>query len=83
VFCDDHGAEKSFSEVACEAEAWPPHRGGVVPRSLDAFIHAIEALVKHGAKWKPEGDSVRDARRRFRHLEPGENSSPIHNPERA
>jgi hypothetical protein len=37
---------------------------------IDASIDAIEVLVKHGAKWKPEADSVSSARRYFRHLEP-------------
>jgi hypothetical protein len=33
-------------------------------------IDAIEVLVKHGAKWKPEAESVSSAHRHFRHLEP-------------
>ncbi|HEX4199924.1 MAG TPA: hypothetical protein VHY59_00290, partial [Chthoniobacterales bacterium] len=38
-------------------------------QKIDAIIDSIELLVKHGAKWKPEADSVREARRRIRHLE--------------
>jgi hypothetical protein len=39
-------------------------------RKIDAIIDSIELLVKHGAKWKPEVESVSSERRRFRHLEP-------------
>jgi hypothetical protein len=39
-------------------------------QKIDAIIDTIEILVKHGAKWKPETDSARSARRYFRHLEP-------------
>jgi hypothetical protein len=39
-------------------------------QKIDAIIDSIEILVKHGAKWKPETDSARSARRYFRHLEP-------------
>jgi hypothetical protein len=35
---------------------------------IDASIDAIELLLRHGAKWKLE--TVSDARRHFRHLEP-------------
>lgn len=34
------------------------------------MIDSIEILVKHGAKWKPEAESVSSARGHFRHLEP-------------
>jgi hypothetical protein len=39
-------------------------------QKIDAIIDSIELLVRHGAKWKPEPDSVSSARRYFRHLEP-------------
>jgi hypothetical protein len=39
-------------------------------RKIDAIIDSIEILVKHGAKWKPEAESVSSGRRNFRHLEP-------------
>lgn len=37
---------------------------------IDRHIDALEALVKHGLKWKPSPESVRDLRRHIRHLEP-------------
>jgi|HubBroStandDraft_6_1064221.scaffolds.fasta_scaffold17102_7 hypothetical protein len=46
------------------------HFGTRDTRKIDAIIDSIELLVKHGAKWKPEADSVSSARRYFRHLEP-------------
>jgi hypothetical protein len=39
-------------------------------QKIDAIIDSIEILVKHGAKWKPEAESVSSARRHLRHLEP-------------
>jgi Ankyrin repeats (3 copies) len=39
-------------------------------QKIDAIIDSIEILVKHDAKWKPETDCARSARRYFRHLEP-------------
>jgi len=37
---------------------------------IDRHIDALEALVKHGLKWKPSPESARDLRRHIRHLEP-------------
>lgn len=40
------------------------------PAKIDRHIDALEALVKHGLKWKPSPDSAREMRRHIRHLEP-------------
>jgi hypothetical protein len=37
---------------------------------IDRHIDALEALVKHGLKWKPSPESARDLRRHIRYLEP-------------
>lgn len=40
------------------------------PAKIDRHIDALEALVKHGLKWKPSPESAREMRRHIRHLEP-------------